>query len=97
MHNISKLLSNINFTHYKQSTILRRIERRMMLCHKENLDEYVDYLYAYPEEVKTLSKEVLIGVTSFFRDKDYFSCLKETAIQDIILRSAKEYENETFC
>ncbi|MDD4075120.1 MAG: chemotaxis protein CheB [Eubacteriales bacterium] len=87
---ILKKLSNINFTHYKQTTIMRRIERRMMLTHKEDLKAYVDYLYASPEEVKTLSKEVLIGVTSFFRDPDYFQCLKEKAIQNILLHSTQE-------
>ncbi len=73
---ILKKISNVNFTHYKQTTILRRIERRMMLTHKESLHEYVDYLYESPEEVRTLSKEVLIGVTSFFRDPDFSSALK---------------------
>ncbi|NLA77036.1 MAG: hypothetical protein GX851_04295, partial [Clostridiales bacterium] len=84
---ILKKVSNINFTHYKQTTILRRIERRMMLTHRETLADYVDYLYEVPEEVKTLSREVLIGVTSFFRDADFFRILKEKAIQDIVLHS----------
>ena len=84
---ILKKVSNVNFTHYKQTTILRRIERRMMLTHKETLAEYVDFLYEAPEEVRTLSKEVLIGVTNFFRDPDYFQCLKEKAIQSILIHS----------
>ncbi len=46
---ILKKISNINFTHYKQTTILRRIERRMMLTHKETLTEYVDFLYVIDE------------------------------------------------
>ena len=92
VHILLKKVSNINFTHYKQTTILRRIERRMMLTHKETLDSYVDYLYESPEEVRTLSKEVLIGVTNFFRDPEHFQCLKETAIQDILLHSL---ESET--
>ena len=87
---ILKKVSNINFTHYKQTTILRRIERRMMLTHKEKLSEYVEYLYETPDEVKTLSREVLIGVTSFFRDPDYFQLLKDKAIQDILLHSVPE-------
>lgn len=87
---ILKKISNINFTHYKQTTILRRIERRMMLTHKESLTEYVDFLYESPDEVRTLSKEVLIGVTNFFRDPEFFSCLKEKAIHDIIVRSTDD-------
>lgn len=87
---ILKKISNINFTHYKQTTILRRIERRMMLARKESLEQYVDYLYESPDEVKTLSKEVLIGVTNFFRDPDYFQCLKDKAVQDILIRGAED-------
>ncbi len=87
---ILKKVSNINFTHYKQTTILRRIERRMMLARKETLAEYVDFLYESADEVKTLSKEVLIGVTNFFRDPDYFQCLKEKAIQEIVLHSTSD-------
>ncbi|MDD3411525.1 MAG: chemotaxis protein CheB, partial [Eubacteriales bacterium] len=90
IHIILKKISNINFTHYKQTTILRRIERRMMLVRKETLEQYVEYLYESPEEVKTLSKEVLIGVTNFFRDPDYFQCLKDKAIQDLLLHSVPE-------
>ncbi|MDO5572864.1 MAG: chemotaxis protein CheB [bacterium] len=87
---ILKKISNVNFTHYKQNTILRRIERRMMLTHKETLQEYVDYLYESSEEVRTLSREVLIGVTNFFRDPEFFQSLKDNAIQDILLRSTAE-------
>ncbi|MDD3336212.1 MAG: chemotaxis protein CheB [Eubacteriales bacterium] len=87
---ILKKVSNINFTHYKQTTIIRRMERRMMLTRKDKLTDYVDYLYASPEEVRTLSKEVLIGVTSFFRDPEYFQCLKEKALPEIINRSTPD-------
>ena len=87
---ILKKISNINFTHYKQNTILRRIERRMMLTHKDTLQEYVDYLYEAPDEVRTLSKEVLIGVTNFFRDPDFFQQLKDKAIQNILLHSKND-------
>ncbi len=87
---ILKKVSNVNFTHYKQTTILRRMERRMMLTHKDQLSDYVDYLQESPEEVRILSKEVLIGVTSFFRDPDFFQTLKEKSITDIVSRSVSE-------
>ena len=87
---ILKKISNVNFTHYKQTTILRRIERRMMITHTEKLSDYVDLLLESPEEVRILSKEVLIGVTSFFRDPDFFQVLKEKAVADIISRSTNE-------
>lgn len=84
---VLKKVSNVNFTHYKQTTILRRIERRMMITHTEKLSDYVDLLLDSPEEVRILSKEVLIGVTSFFRDPDFFQILKEKTVADIIGRS----------
>lgn len=84
---ILKKVSNVNFTHYKQTTILRRMERRMMITHKDKLMDYVNFLMESPEEVRILSKEVLIGVTSFFRDPDFFLVLKEKAITEIINHS----------
>lgn len=87
IYSILKKVTNVNFTHYKQTTILRRLERRMMLTHKEKLEDYIAILYENSEEVKILSKELLIGVTSFFRDPDFFQILKDKIIQDIILRS----------
>lgn len=87
---ILKKVSNINFTHYKQTTIIRRMERRMMLTHRDRLSDYVDFLYESPEEVRILSKEVLIGVTSFFRDPEFFQSLKEKVLPEIINRSTPE-------
>ena len=77
---ILKNVTNINYTYYKQTTILRRIERRLVITHNRNLREYVAYLTNNPEEARQLAKEVLIGVTSFFRDPEYFDVLRETVI-----------------
>ena len=90
VYSILKKVSNINFTHYKQTTIIRRMERRMMLTHKDRLQDYVDYLYESPEEVRVLSKEVLIGVTNFFRDPEYFQSLKEKVIPEILNHSTPD-------
>ncbi len=81
---ILKNVTNINYAFYKQTTILRRIERRLVVTHSRNLREYVTYLSNNPEEAKLLAKEVLIGVTSFFRDSDYFDVLKETVIKKLV-------------
>ncbi len=81
---ILKSVTNINYAYYKQTTILRRIERRLVVTHNRNLKEYVNYLSNNPDEAKLLSKEVLIGVTSFFRDQDYFEVLKNTVIKSLI-------------
>ena len=81
---ILKKVTNINYAYYKQTTILRRIERRLVVTHNRNLREYVSYLTRNPEEAKVLAKEVLIGVTSFFRDPDYFAILKDQVIRKLV-------------
>lgn len=81
---ILKNVTNINYAYYKQTTILRRIERRLVVTHSRNLQEYVTYLTNNPEEAKILAKEVLIGVTCFFRDSEYFDVLKETVVKQIL-------------
>ncbi len=81
---ILKSVTNINYTYYKQTTILRRIERRIVVTHCQNLQTYVEYLKNNEDEAKALAKEVLIGVTSFFRDPEYFETLKNRVIREIV-------------
>jgi two-component system CheB/CheR fusion protein len=57
-----------DFSLYKKNTIYRRIERRMGLHQIPKITDYVRYLQANPQEAELLFKELLIGVTSFFRD-----------------------------
>ncbi|MCR5451538.1 MAG: response regulator [Lachnospiraceae bacterium] len=82
---ILKSVTNINYAYYKQTTILRRIERRLVVTHNRNLREYVSYMTNNPEEAKLLAKDVLIGVTSFFRDPDYFDVLKDVVVKKLIV------------
>ncbi|MGN0433976.1 MAG: chemotaxis protein CheB, partial [Bilifractor sp.] len=86
---ILKSVTNTNYTYYKQTTILRRIERRIVVTHCRNLQSYVQYLKENQEEAKTLAKEVLIGVTSFFRDPEFFEVLKQRVIKDIVQNGKK--------
>ena len=87
---VLKNVTNINYAYYKKTTILRRIERRLVVTHNRNLREYVNYLSNNPEEARTLAKEVLIGVTSFFRDAEYFDVLKEMVIRPLVLDSPRD-------
>jgi two-component system CheB/CheR fusion protein len=64
-----------DFSQYKQSTIQRRIERRMGVHDLGNMDAYARYLQENPAEVHILFKELLINVTSFFRDREAFEAL----------------------
>ena len=65
-----------DFFFYKESTIIRRIERRMAVNEISNMADYIRYLQQYPDEVDTLFTELLIGVTNFFRDPEAFDTLK---------------------
>jgi two-component system CheB/CheR fusion protein len=66
-----------DFSQYKKSTIGRRIARRMAQHVIEDTEAYARYLKEYPAEVHSLFKELLINVTSFFRDSEAFTVLEE--------------------
>ncbi len=66
-----------DFSGYKQSTINRRIERRMALNQIDNASQYILFLREHPNEIDTLVKDFLINVTSFFRDPEAFAALKQ--------------------
>lgn len=76
--------TKVDFTYYKSSTIIRRIERRMTVNQIEELSDYVLHLQKYPLEVITLYKELLIGVTSFFRNKTAMEALMEKGMVNLI-------------
>ena len=69
-----------DFSQYKPSTIHRRIERRMTVNQIEAIDGYVQYLQKTPDEVEALFRDLLIGVTNFFRDPEAFNALEEQII-----------------
>jgi len=69
-----------DFSQYKKSTLYRRIERRMAIHRCERIADYVIYLQENSPELKILFKELLIGVTSFFRDPAEWEVLKLDAI-----------------
>ncbi|MEO7044798.1 MAG: CheR family methyltransferase, partial [Ferruginibacter sp.] len=80
--------SPLDFSDYKQTTILRRIKRRAVYKNFSSLEKYFEYLKNDPEEVLILANEFLISVTSFFRDKEAFEKLEQTIIPDIINKLA---------
>ncbi|MBD3402025.1 PAS domain-containing protein [candidate division GN15 bacterium] len=73
-----------DFTYYKRSTVVRRISRRMAVHGIDSLDNYADYLQSNKQEAAAMFKELLIGVTSFFRDQDAFEILEKKVITDIV-------------
>jgi two-component system CheB/CheR fusion protein len=68
--------TGVDFTHYKHSTIQRRIARRLFLLKIEDLQSYATYLGSHPDEVRALFADILIHVTGFFRDPDAYEALK---------------------
>jgi two-component system CheB/CheR fusion protein len=75
---IEKRETGHDFSYYKKSTINRRVERRLSVHQLENMEKYANYLVANPKETHLLFKEMLIEVTSFFRNPQAFDSLKET-------------------
>ncbi len=69
--------TNIDFANYRSSTILRRLSRRMSLLHLPGLDAYLELLNNDPGEIDRLVRELLIGVTSFFRDPGVWKAMQQ--------------------
>ncbi len=76
--------SGQDFSLYKKSTISRRVERRMGLHQITKIADYVRYLRENPQESELLFKELLIGVTNFFRDPEVWDQLKNKIIPDFL-------------
>jgi two-component system, chemotaxis family, CheB/CheR fusion protein len=74
-----------DFSQYKPSTVHRRIERRMAIHQIATIDEYVRYLQQAPYEGETLFRDILIGVTNFFRDPEAFRAVKEQIIPRLFI------------
>lgn len=73
-----------DFSHYKTNTLCRRIERRMAVHQIAAIDEYVERLRESAQELGLLSKELLIGVTSFFRDPELWDTLRDAALPGLL-------------
>jgi len=80
-----------DFSLYKQSTIRRRIERRMAGHNIADIDAYARYLLEHPAEVHILFKELLINVTSFFRDPDAFEALRMKVLPRLFADKPENY------
>ncbi|MEH2072744.1 MAG: CheR family methyltransferase [Nostoc sp.] len=75
--------TGVDFTLYKPTTLDRRIQRRMLLYKLNRLEDYAQYLQAHPNEVQALYEDILIHVTSFFRDPEAFEYLKTQVFPSI--------------
>lgn len=76
--------SGFDFNQYKTATILRRLGKRMMQTGFKQLEDYVHFLHVDPNEAKSLSREFLINVTNFFRDKPAYDVLATKVIPELV-------------
>ncbi|TKB28197.1 chemotaxis protein CheR [Desulfopila sp. IMCC35006] len=74
-----------DFSHYKPSTINRRIERRMAVNQIEALTDYIKFMQKTPAEVEALFRDLLIGVTNFFRDPEIFKIVEDKIIPQLFI------------
>lgn len=98
LNGVFELLRNeygIDFSWYKSSTVDRRVERRIQMLHVSSLDDYLRVVREDREELNNLYKDLLIGVTKFFRDPQAFDRLAESVIPGI-LENLEDQEEARF-
>ena len=77
--------TGVDFSHYKFNTLFRRVTRRMALQKLTDLSQYIDFLEKTPFEVEALFADILISVTSFFRDPDAFEVLRTVVFPRLLV------------
>jgi two-component system CheB/CheR fusion protein len=81
---------NFDFSGYKRSSLERRVNRQMQDSGISSYDEYRDFLEMHPEEFTALFNTILINVTSFFRDADAWTYLREVAVPDLLRSTPRD-------
>ena len=79
-----------DFTAYKRTSLMRRVQRRMQAVAAESYEAYYDYLQVHQDEFATLFNTILINVTGFFRDQDVWDYLKTSVLPGVIAARAAE-------
>jgi len=80
-----------DFSLYKKNTIYRRIERRMHVNQQSRIEKYFEFIKKNEQEIRTLFQELLIGVTSFFRDKEAFKILQNKILPEMLKSRPDNY------
>jgi chemotaxis methyl-accepting protein methylase/CheY-like chemotaxis protein len=78
-----------DFRHYKRATVLRRIERRLQVNGLPDLQAYQRFVGTHPDETGALLRDMLIGVTNFFRDREAFEAVEREVVPDIFASKAE--------
>ena len=82
----------IDFNYYKPATISRRIDRRIAMSNDDNFQRYSERISSDPAELEHLYKDLLIGVTRFFRDPEAFGILQTEIIPEIVAEAGPDEE-----
>jgi two-component system CheB/CheR fusion protein len=82
--------TGVDFTHYKNTTLQRRIQRRMILHKLETLKDYIRFVRNSPGEIEQLYQDILIHVTGFFRDPGAFEALRKQVFPNLFHEKRKE-------
>lgn len=95
MNHLLRLLRDahgIDFSYYKPSTVRRRIERRLLMSRLDDFEKYVEQVEENPDELNSLYRDLLIGVTQFFRDRDAFQVLETQVIPELLADHSPDEE-----
>ena len=95
MNRLMRLLRDaygIDFSLYKQTTVTRRIERRLLLNQSTDFERYVEQVASDPDELNSLYRDLLIGVTQFFRDREAFAVLDSQILPELLSKLKPEDE-----
>ncbi len=93
MRAVYKMLEDefgIDFTHYKPSTVTRRIERRLQLAQTSDIEVYLSRLKDDSKELDGLYRDLLIGVTRFFRDQEAFAVLEHEVLPELLRQGPRD-------
>jgi two-component system CheB/CheR fusion protein len=83
---ILRIRTGHDFRHYKRGTVMRRIERRLQVNGVADLAGYKRFIETHPEETTALLKDMLIGVTNFFRDRKSFDAFEQQVVKNLFTR-----------
>jgi two-component system CheB/CheR fusion protein len=87
---ILRIRTGHDFRHYKRGTVMRRIERRLQVNGVTDLDGYKRFIETHPEETTALLKDMLIGVTNFFRDRKSFDAFEQRVVASLFTRRSPD-------
>lgn len=89
--NVLRSFTGHDFSRYKKTTVGRRVARRMAHCNIENVDIYTRYVKEHPVEAQALFRELLINVTSFFRNPEAFQVLQREILPQMVVGKPGDY------